>query len=54
MFNKYEVEQTKQASGIMFAVIFNGNYRFLKKTAKEANSLAEKLNKIHQRKLDSI
>ena len=54
MIDRYEVEQTKQASGIMFAVVFNGYYRFFKKTAKEAYLLANRLNTIRKRRVENI
>jgi len=51
MKNKFKVEQTMQPGGLMWAVVFERQYRFINKSKKNAERLAERLNKIQERRL---
>lgn len=50
--DKYIVKETMQRYGKMYAVSFEGNYMFLKKTKEEAQAIADRMNAIHKRRLD--
>ena len=50
----YIVKQTKEPSGIMFAVIYNGNFLFSKKKKEDAKKLATKLNKLYEKRLNIV
>ena len=50
--NEYTVERVKQPNGHWFAVVYQGQYRFLQKTKEGAEKVAERLNKIHKRRLE--
>ncbi|MBW1672133.1 MAG: hypothetical protein JRJ45_00555 [Deltaproteobacteria bacterium] len=46
----YKVEPIKQPYGIYYEVVYGGLCKFTKKTRKEAQDIADKLNAIRKRK----
>lgn len=50
MMKPYKVEQVKQKFGIRWAVVFRGQFRFIRKSKEEAEGIAEKLNNIYERR----
>ena len=52
--SQYKVEKTNQPGGIMWAVVYEGQYRFIQKTEELANRLAARLNLIQKRRLEMV
>ena len=49
--NRYRVEKVQQKYGMRWAVYFEGRYRFVSQTEDAAKKIAEKLNRIQERRL---
>jgi len=51
MKDKYKIEKTMQSSGLMWAVVFEGQYRFMQKTKEKAKAIADKMNLIYNKRV---
>jgi len=50
----YHVVQVHDSWGTRFAVVYHGQYRFIKQTMESATKLAEKLNRIRKRRTENV
>lgn len=51
--DRYTVKEIKEAAGVRFAVVLQGQYRFLKRDKVSAEKLAGKLNRIRKHRLEN-
>lgn len=51
--DRYTVKEIKEAAGVRFVVVFQGQYRFLRKDKGSAQRTADKLNRIRKHRLEN-